>query len=161
VKERGEGIGAFTLYKADPGRFAAAARERMGNPVLVMSMYRKSPGPAGKIKNMLGDYPEAGRRVAREQKLALIDLHALSAQFHEALGPEKIGAAFQDATHRNNYGSYELAKCVVARISSAGIPLANHPAQDVPPFDPAHPDPVEGLRMAVSPRTGSLKPDGS
>lgn len=124
-------------------------------------MHRNRLGPAGKIENTSGDYPEAVRRVAREQKLALIDLHALSAQFHEALGPEKIGAAFQDAKHPKNRGSYELAKCVVVGIRATGLPLADHPAQDVPPFGPAHPDPVEGLRMAVSPRTGSLKPDGS
>jgi len=45
--------------------------------------------PVGKIKNSLGDYPESVRRVARQQKPALVDLLALGAQFYEAPGPEK------------------------------------------------------------------------
>jgi lysophospholipase L1-like esterase len=161
MKERGEGIGAFTSYKADLGRFVAAARAHGGIPVLVTSMHRNSLDPSGRIQNTLGDYPDAVRMVAKEQKVPLIDLNAMSAQFYEALGPEKIGAAFQDGTHHNNYGSYELAKCVVAGIRAAGLPLANHIGHGMPLFDPAHPDPVESFHMAVSPQASALKPDGS
>jgi len=161
MKERGEGIGAFTSYKADLERFVTAARERGGIPVLVTSMHRKSLDDAGKIKNTLGDYPEAVRTVAREQKVALIDLHALSAQLYEALGPDQIGAAFQDGTHHNNYGSYELAKCIVTGIRNAKLDLAKHLAADVPAFDPASPDPVAAFKMPVSPQASVVKPDGS
>lgn len=124
-------------------------------------MHRKSLDGAGKIKNTLGDYPEAVRTVAREQKVALIDLHAMSAQFYEALGPSQIAAAFQDGTHHNNYGSYELAKCIVTGIRTAQLDLARNLAADVPAFDPASPDSVAAFRMPASPQTSVLKPDGS
>lgn len=161
MKERGDGIGAFTSYKADLERFVAAARARGGIPVLVTSMHRKSLDAAGKIKNTLGDYPEAVRTVAREQKVALIDLHAMSALFYEALGPAEIAAAFQDGTHHNNYGSYELAKCVVTGIRAAKLDLANHLVADLGPFDPAKPDPVAAFKIPASPEASVLKPDGS
>lgn len=161
MKERGEGIGAFSSYKSDLERFVTAARERGGIPVLVTSMHRKSLDAAGKIQNTLGDYPEAVRTVAREQKVALIDLHALSAQLYEALGPAQIGAAFQDGTHHNNYGSYELAKCIVTGIRNSQLDLAKHLDADVPAFSPANPDPVAAFRMPASPQASVVKPDGN
>jgi lysophospholipase L1-like esterase len=161
MKERGEGIGAFTSYKADLERFVAAARAHGGIPILVTSMHRKSLDPAGKIKNTLGDYPEAVRMVAKEQKVPLIDLHAMSAQFYEALGPTQIDAAFQDGTHHNSYGSYELAKCVITGIRAAKLDLAQHLATEVPLFDPAKPDAVASFKMPISPEVSTVKPDGS
>ena len=75
-------------------------------------------GEGSKIWNTLGDYPEAVRQTAKEEKVALIDLHAMSAAFYEALGPAKslvaFGANGRDATHHSAYGAYEFAKCVVA-----------------------------------------------
>ncbi len=50
--------------------------------------------------------------------------------------------AFQDGTHHNAYGSYELAKCVVAGIRQSGLDLSRFIVDDVPVFDPSHPDPV-------------------
>lgn len=161
MKEKGEGIGAFTSYKADLERFVAAARAKGGIPVLVTSMHRKSIDASGKIENTLGDYPEAVRTVAREQKVAFIDLHAMSAQFYEALGPKQIDAAFQDGTHHNNYGSYELAKCVVAGIRAAKLGLAENLATDVTSFDPTKPDPITSFKMPASPQASTIKPDGS
>jgi len=161
MKEKGDGIGAFTSYQADLERFVAAARAHGGIPVLVTSMHRKSLNAAGKIQNTLGDYPEAVRRVARDQKVALIDLHAMSAQFYEALGAKQIDAAFQDATHHNNYGSYELAQCVVAGIRAAKLSLTESLATDVAPFDPSKPDPIASFKMPASPQASTLKPDGS
>lgn len=161
MKERGDGIGAFTSYKSDLERFVRAARARGGIPVLVTSMHRKSLDATGKIQNTLNDYPEAVRTVAREQKVPLIDLHALSAQLYEALGPTRIAAAFQDGTHHNNYGSYELAKCVVNGIRAAQLDLVKHLAADVPPFDPARPDPIENFKIPASPHASVAKPDGS
>lgn len=161
MKEKGDHVGAFTSYKADLERFVAAARAHGGIPVLVTPMHRKSLDAAGKIQNTLGDYPEAVRMVAREQKVALIDLNAMSAQFYEALGPKQIDAAFQDGTHHNNYGSYELAQCVVAGIRAAKLGLAANLATDVAPFDPTKPDPLASFNMPASPQASTVKPDGS
>lgn len=161
MKERGEGVGAFTTYKASLKQFIAGARSRGGLPVLITSMHRKSLDAAGVITNTLGDYPEAAHQTAREENVPLIDLNAMSKTFYEALGPRNIGAAFQDGTHHNNYGSYELARCVVEGIKQNHLAIAKFLAPDVQPFDPAHPDSPRSFHIPASPAHTSLKPDGN
>lgn len=161
MKEKGVGVGAFTTYKSNLRRFVKAARSHGAMPVLVTPMHRKSLDSAGKVVNTLGDYPEAVRQLAAEEKTALIDLNAMSAVFYEALGPSRIGLAFQDGTHHNSYGSYELAKCIVKGIRQTGLPLARWLVDDVPPFDPAHPDDPARFSMPASPARSLLKPDGN
>jgi len=160
-KERGEGVGAFTTYKADLERFVAEARKVGATPVLLTSMNRLTFDPDGQITNSLGDYPEAVRRVAREQNVALIDLNAMSKPLYEALGPRDAHLLFagKDTTHHSDYGSYELAKCVVEGIKAAGLPLAES-LVDMPPFDPAHPDPYDKFDVPAEPLRNLRKPYG-
>ena len=126
-------------------------------------MQRRTFDGHGKITNSHGDYPEAVRQVAREEKVALIDLHEMSTRFYEALGPEKSKLAFKDSdgTHHNNYGSYELAKCVVEGIRSTKLALAKHLLKGLPVFDPSHPDPLESFVLPPSPAVTNTKPLGS
>jgi lysophospholipase L1-like esterase len=163
MKEKGEGIGAFTSYKADLKRFVSEARKCGGIPVLVTSMNRRTFDADGKITNSFGDYPEAVRQVAREDKVPLIDLFAMSKLFYESLGPELSLRAFapNDGTHHNNYGSYELARCVVKSIKAGKLGIAKYLAPDVPPFDPAHPDPIDAFRVPPSPQKSTTKPAGN
>lgn len=160
-KERGEGVGAFTTYKAGLERFVAEAREHAATPVLITSMHRLTFDPDGKIVNSLGDYPEAVRRVAREQNVALIDLNAMSKTLYEAVGPQNGRRLFagNDTTHHSDYGSYELAKCVVEGIRASGLPLAQMLA-GTPPFDPAHPDPFDAFAVPADPPAGTGRPYG-
>lgn len=162
-KERGAGVGAFTTYKDDLKKFVTEARRKGGIPVLVTPMHRRTFDSNGRLTNSHGDYPEAVRRLALEEHVPLIDLHAMSKFFYEALGPEKSAAAFKsgDGTHHNNYGSYELAKCIVAGIKAAKLPLARYLLNDTEPFDPAHPDPPEGFNLPASPSVTSTKPLGN
>jgi lysophospholipase L1-like esterase len=162
-KEKGEGIGAFTSYKDDLKKFVVAARDRGGNPVLVTPVQRRTFDSSGRITNSHGDYPEAVRQVAREEKVPLIDLHLMSTIFYEALGPEKSKLAFKDGdgTHHNNYGSYELAKCVVEGIKTAKLELARFLIGGIPAFDPAHPDSLESFSLPPSPMLEDVKPIGS
>jgi lysophospholipase L1-like esterase len=134
---------AFTTYEAYLKVFIAEARLRKAIPVLVTPVNRRTFDAQGKITNSLGDYPEAVRQVAREEHVALIDLNAMSRRLYEALGPDLAKKAFVDATHHNNYGSYEVARCVVEGIRAAKLDLAREIAPDVPPFDPDHPDALD------------------
>jgi len=151
-KEKGEGVGAFTTYKVDLEHFVAAARQHGATPVLITSVNRLTFDSAGKITNSLGDYPDAVRQVAREQQVALIDLNAVSKVFYEALGPRDAHLAFavSDTTHHSDYGSYELAKCIVEGIRQAKLPLAKY-LVETPPFDPAHPDPPAEFAIPLDP----------
>jgi hypothetical protein len=72
-----------------------------------------------------------------------------------------IGKAFQDGTQHNNYGSYELARCIVEGIKQDKLPLADSISDDFKDFDPAHPDPVATFQMPVSPNFSSVKPLGN
>ncbi len=154
----------FTTYKAYLKVYIAEARRRGATPVLVTSMHRRVFDEHGKIKNTHGDYPEAVRRVAREENVALIDLHAMSAVLYEALGPQQSPLAFsaggRDATHHNNYGAYQLAQCVLTGIREAKLPLAALLADDAPQYDPARPDSVDAFSLPASPARSNLKPRG-
>ena len=160
-KERGEGVGAFTTYKTDLKRYISEARRRGAIPVLITSMNRRTFDSDGKIINSLGDYPAAVRQTASEENVALIDLNNMSKALYEALGPENSKKAFVDNTHHNNYGSYELAKCVVEGIKANHLAIAKFLVTDVAPFDPSHPDPLENFGVPPSPQTGAVKPDGN
>jgi lysophospholipase L1-like esterase len=162
-KEKGDGVGAFTTYKADLKMFVAEARKRGAAPVLVTSVNRRNFNEQGQVYSTLGDYPEAVRQVASEEKVALIDLNAMSKAFYEALGPEKSALAFKegDGTHHNNYGAYELARCVVEGVKANNLNIAKFLAKDVTAFDPSRPDPPENIKIPVSPLLSEVKPPGN
>lgn len=161
MKERGEGVGAFTTYAKSLEQYIAQARGRGAIPVLLTPMHRRTFDADGKISNSLGDYPEAVRRTAKEQDVPLIDLNAMSKPFYEALGPEGSKKAFVDNTHHNNYGSYELARCVVEGIKRNRLDLAKLLVDDLPPFDPAHHDPIERFGVPASPERSAVPPEGN
>ena len=160
-KEKGEGIGAFTSYKTDLKKFVAEARRHDAIPVLITSVNRLTFDTAGKITNSLGDYPEAVRQTAKEENVTLIDLNAMSKLFYEALGPTDAHVAFagKDTTHHSDYGSYELAKCIVEGIRQSKLPLVKY-LFDTPPFDPAHPDPFARFDLPPDPAAPPQRPYG-
>jgi lysophospholipase L1-like esterase len=160
-KQHGPGVGAFTTYLADYKHFIEAARAKGGQPVVVTSMHRKTFNPDGIITNSLGDYPEAARQAAKEEDVPLIDLNAMSEVFYEALGTDKVNNAFQDPTHHNNYGSYELARCIVEGIRANVPDLARFLTDDAGRFNPAHPDAPENFKIPPSPLSSRAKPEGN
>ena len=147
---------ALATYKTNLTKLVADTRARGATPVLITSMERRS----GLDNDTLGDYPATVRQVAKEQNAPLIELHDMSRAFYRALGPD-LKRAFQDGTHHNACGSYELARCVVEGIRLNKLGLAPFLLEDVPPFDPNHPDPVGSFNVPPSPRSSTDKPDGS
>lgn len=135
-------------------------------PVLVTSMNRRTFDDAGHITNSLAGYPDAMREVAAQQKVALIDLNAMSKTLFEAMGPEGTlkafmhypensfpgqTAAISDNTHFNSYGAYELARCIVHGIREANLPLTKSLDPGIPDFNPAHPDPQPDFHLPFTP----------
>jgi lysophospholipase L1-like esterase len=147
---------ALELYQSNLKKVVAETRAKGGTPVLVTSMERKG----GVEAPTLMGYPDAVREIAKEENCALIDLNAMSTVFYKALGTN-IDQAFQDPTHHNNYGSYELAKCIVAGIKQNKLPLTKFIVDDFKGFDPAQPDPVDQFQMPVSTRHSDVKPLGN
>lgn len=147
---------ALAVYKSNLKKIVARTRAKGATPVLVTSMERK----AGTERDTLADYPQTVREVAKEEGVALIDLHAMSKVLYRALG-KNLDLAFQDGTHHNNYGSYELARCVVEGIRSSVPALAKSLAADAKPFDPAQPDDPLQFQLPASRAVDNKKPDGN
>jgi lysophospholipase L1-like esterase len=166
-KEKGEGVGPFTSYKANIKKHIAMVRARGGIPVIVSPMERRAFNADGKVKPSLAEYAEASRQAAQEERTAFIDLNAMSRRFYETLGPEKSALAFaapegrQDNTHHNNYGSYELAQCIVQGLRDNKLGIAKEIVDDFKGFDPAHPDPLEAFILLASPTRSSQRPLGN
>lgn len=165
-KERGPGVGAFTTYKSDLERFVADARAHGATPVLITPVSRRGFG-ADARKYSLGDYPAAVRLVAQEQHVPLIDLNAMSMRVYEAFGPEGAKQLFpvvkgvREHTHHDDFGAYEMARCVVQGIRDAGLPLARFLRPNVAPFDPSHPDSPASFDIPPTPRRTDVKPYGN
>lgn len=162
-KEKGEGVGAFTTYKSDLKKFVAEARARRGIPLLITPVQRRTFDTDQRITNSHGDYPEAVRQVAKEEDVPLIDLNVMSKILYEAWGSEPSKRAFapNDNTHHNNYGSYELAKCIVEGIRSNKLGIAKYPVKDLRRFDPSRPDLFENFSVPPSPLQTDIKPAGN
>ncbi len=137
---------ALATYTADLQNIVAAVRERGATPILITSMERKN----GIDRDTLAGYPDAVRRVAKEAAAPLVDLHAMSKTLYRGLG-DNLDAAFQDGTHHNDFGSYELARCVVEGLRPAVPELAAHLRADAGQFDPAHPDSPDNWGAATQP----------
>jgi lysophospholipase L1-like esterase len=160
--------GAVSLddYRRLLADYIAQTRAKGATPVLVTSMNRRTFDDSGHITNSFGGYPDAMREVAAQQKVALIDLNAMSKTLFETLGPEGSIKAFMhypanayanqpkaidDDTHFNSYGAYELARCIVHGIRESNLPVAKLLDPAVPDFNPAHPDPQPDFHLPPTP----------
>lgn len=147
---------ALAVYKSNLEKMVSEIRARGATPVLITSMERM----AGIAHDTLGEYPPTVIEVAHELHVELVDLHAMSRILYRALGPN-LKRAFQDGTHHNAYGSYELARCVVEGIRNSDLGLAKYLVDDMPPFDPHKPDAIETFDIPPSPGRTPEKPEGS
>lgn len=174
-KDKGPNDGAYKSYTERLKTFVIETKKKGGIPVIVTSTSRRS-FENGKIVNSLGDFPDAARKVAASENVALIDLNALTTTLFNALGEESSKKAFvhypansypgqdkplADNTHFNTYGAYEISKCVIEGIKSAKLDLAKYLINPKAKFDPAKPDAVEDWHWPESPKSSVVKPDGN
>jgi lysophospholipase L1-like esterase len=158
--------GPFTTYPAEIKRHVDGVRARGGLPIIVSPMERRGFDEAGRVRPSLQDYADAARRAAQELGVAFIDLNALSKVLYAALGPEKSARAFAapggnvDNTHHNNYGSYQLAQCIVQAIRAQNLPMAKFISDDFKGFDPARPDDSDTFAVPASGEFTNQRPLG-
>jgi lysophospholipase L1-like esterase len=114
---------AATTYRSWLRTYIAEVRRRGATPILVTSPERRNFDAAGHIVPSLGEYPDAVRAVAREERVALIDLNSASVHFYETLGPEAAPRAFadegRDKTHHSDFGAHALAGFVIDGLRGA------------------------------------------
>ncbi|ATY32404.1 rhamnogalacturonan acetylesterase [Sphingomonas psychrotolerans] len=150
-------------YPAWLRTYIAEARRRGAHPVLVTSPERRNYD-GSKVRRTLAEYGEAARKVAREEKVPLLDLQEQTVMLHEALGEAKAASLFNDGgkdrTHHNNPGAWFLARAVAAEIATQVPDLAVHLRPSARSFDPANPDLTEGA-IAPSLAESNVRPAGS
>jgi lysophospholipase L1-like esterase len=165
-KQIAAGTGDLESYKKEMREHIDAVKRVGGKPVVISPVERRRFDENGKIFPSLADYARASQEVAESEGVPFIDLNAMSVELYEALGPEKSALAFaapegrQDNTHHNNYGSYQLALCVVQGIREQQLDLARFIAPDVRDFDPSRPDPLETFAVPASPNFTNQRPLG-
>ena len=174
-KQRGPGMGAYYNFATALKTFIDETRARKATPIFVTPTQRRSFSN-GRIQETHADYPEAMAWVATRENVPLIDLHAMTRVFYEAMGEEQSRHAFvhypagtfpgqvkefKDNTHFNPYGAYEIAKCVIEGMKALQLPLIHCLRDDYHSFDPAHPDAFEAFHWNDSPFFEVEKPDGN
>ena len=167
---------AFTTYKAELKYYIRESRKKGGIVILVTPINRRRFDENGKIINSFEDYPKAMRETAEEEKVVLIDMCAISKTLFEALGTENSKKAFlhypansfpgqdkpkADDTHFSSYGSYELARCMIACIIQQKLDLKKFLIDPVIVFDPNRPDAYATYNWSVKPMVNALKPEGN
>lgn len=174
-KDKTPGSGPFTTYKENLKQYVRAARDKDAFPVLVTPMERRR-WSGGKPGQTLADFAEAVRQVGREERVSVIDLHAMSLELYGALGEEGSKRAFvhyaartfpgqdeplKDDSHHSPYGAYELARCVVEGIRKELPDLARNLREDAGRFDPSKPDDPREVDIPPSPTGAVEKPEGN
>jgi pectin methylesterase-like acyl-CoA thioesterase len=116
-----------TEYPANLRRYVGDARREGARPVLVTPLTRRVFGPDGTLRDRLAPWAEAVRRVAAEEGVPLLDLHADSVKAVERLGPagaEGLAMAAKgekdfDHTHVGPRGAALFARLLARRVGEA------------------------------------------
>ena len=175
-KEKRSGSGAFYNFAYALKQFVDEARAKEVTPIFVTPTQRRSFGQDGKIQETHANYPEAMRWVAKDLNVPLIELHEMTRVFFETLGVEgskhalvhyPAGTypgqvkAFEDNTHFNPYGAYEIAKMMVEGMKTLNLPIVQHVRKDYIPFNPSMPDDWRTFHWNDGPCIDIVKPDGN
>ena len=94
AKEKGERYTPPDDFRHNLERFVAEVRAKKATPVLLTPVMRRRFDKGGKFYDVHGEYPDLTRRVAAEQKVALIDMHRMSEKVLVRYGPEESRRLF-------------------------------------------------------------------
>lgn len=175
-KEKRPGSGAFYNYVYALKQFVDEARAKGVTPVFVTPTQRRSFDKNGEIQETHANYPEAMRWVAKDLGVPLIELHEMTRTFFETLGVEESKralvhypaktypgqqTAFEDNTHFNPYGAYEISKMMVEGMKSLSLPIVKYLQSDYHSFSPSNPDDWRTFHWNDAPFVDIVKPDGN
>jgi lysophospholipase L1-like esterase len=124
-----------TTYAEFMARYIEEARAAGAKPVLVTSLVRRGGWKDGRINSDLAPYADAVKKLAAEKGVPLIDLHALSIAYINAMGREKSnelgkikpdgqGGEVMDYTHLGERGSEAMGQLVVNELRKIEPSLA-------------------------------------
>ncbi len=175
-KAKQPGSGAWYDFSRNLKIFIDEARAKKATIVFVTPTQRRNFDNNARIRETHGDYPDAMRAVAKREGVPVIELHDMTRTFFETLGVENSKRslvhypahtypgqmkAFEDNTHFNPYGAYEISKMVVMGIKDLNLPIVSHIKPSFQPFNPAQPDSFDQFHWVKGPFTDAVKPDGN
>ncbi len=138
-KEKGERYTPPDEFRKNLTRFVADVRAKRATPVLLTPVMRRRFDRQGNFEDTHGEYPDIVRRVAAEQKVALIDMHRKSEKVIKQYGPEESRKLFlqlkagensnypkgvEDNTHFSPLGAETMAGLAVEGIKEQKLGLA-------------------------------------
>ncbi len=89
-------------FRKNLTRMVADTRARGATPILLTPVRRRRFDKDGKLYDTHGEYPDLVKRVAADEHVALIDMHAESALVLEAFGPEPSRQLFLQLKPKEN-----------------------------------------------------------
>lgn len=176
-KEKGPGRGAWYHYTVALKTFVDRVREKGGIVVFCTPTQRRTFDKERQhITNSHGDFPAAMKAVAEREKVPCIDLNAETKVLYETMGYEGCKALlvhypmgtfpwqekkFEDNTHFNPFGAYEISRIIATGLKTKDIPLKNSLRDNFVDFDSAKPDAQSSFYWPQSPLFDGKKPDGN
>jgi lysophospholipase L1-like esterase len=112
----------WTTYQDHLRLYIEGARAHGARPVLATSVERRKFDADGNAVPTHGDYPAAMRALAEDERVALLDIEALSLALWQRLGVEETKKYFnwtateQDNTHFNPPGAIAVARLVAGEL---------------------------------------------
>lgn len=126
-------LGAYEGYAGNLRYYVDEARKLGAVPILCSPINRIIFESDGTLKNLLGEYRNAVKKVSEEMNSVFIDLWSRSTEYMEAAGREDAWDYFwgdgktRDYTHTNDIGGKVIAKFVAQEIVKAGVkPISDH-----------------------------------
>lgn len=174
-KDKMPGAGAFYNYAYNLKTYVDQIRAKGATPIICSPTERRSV-KGEKFSPTHGKYPEAAKFVADDMKVGFIDLTSMSQTLYKAMGAEGSkhllvhypaktypgqGKAFEDNTHFNPFGAYEISKLIVRGMKQLNLPILDCLKSDYKDLDPALPDDWKSFRWNDSPFIDTVKPDGN
>ncbi|MFI5885900.1 rhamnogalacturonan acetylesterase [Streptomyces sp. NPDC051554] len=114
--------GPWTTYQDYLRMYIDGARAHGARPLLATPVERRRFDVDGNALPTHGDYPAAMRALAQEERVALLDIEALSLALWQRLGVEETKVYFnwtdteQDNTHFNPPGAIAVARLVAREL---------------------------------------------
>jgi lysophospholipase L1-like esterase len=140
-------LAAFTGYTANLRWYVKKIRSMGAVPIIVTSLSRMPGRDEYGFYDLLEDHAEACRRVGRELKAPVIDLHRHSFEVFCSMESGQMKSYFNDMSHTNDYGAMLMAEFIAKEIKRQKIePLCGYLNECYPA--PWIPD--EGLRPVRS-----------
>lgn len=120
-------LAAFSGYSANLRWYIQQVRKMGAVPVMVTSLSRIPGKDEYGFYDLLEDHSEACRKVGRELKVPVIDLHQHSFGLFCKMENDVIKGYFNDAAHTNDYGAILMTEFIAKEIKRQKIePLCQY-----------------------------------